>query len=453
MLLCSYNKYIVPNTQYSLPNTNTMKYTHINPQLFIDNRKRFTKHLSGNSIAIFNSNALMPRSADSTHVFRQNPDLFYLTGVDQEDTALIIYPKAPLPKYREILFVRRTNDVIAVWEGEKLTQEQAREVSGVQTVMWMDEFDAILGMLMNRAETCYLNLNEHDRSSAKIADQDLVFAREIRERYPLHRYERSAPIMEELRTIKSKAEVDLIKQACGITEKAFRRVLQFTKPGVYEYEIEAEVMHEFLRNRATGYAYYPIIASGKDSCILHYNNNNKQCKDGDVLLLDFGAEYANYSSDMTRTIPVNGRFTKRQKEVYNAVLRVMKGATAMLRPGTLLDDYNKEVGKLMESELIGLGLLNKKDVAKQNPDKPLYKKYYMHGTSHYMGLDTHDVGSRYAKIEAGMVFTCEPGIYIPEESIGIRIENDILVTDGKPNDLMKHIPIEVEEIEELMNAK
>ncbi|HZG01518.1 MAG TPA: aminopeptidase P family protein [Chitinophagales bacterium] len=420
-------------------------------EMFVENRRRFTALLQPNSLAVFHSSDEMPRSGDQTLTFRQNPDLFYLTGIDQEESFLLIYPDSPRTEYREVLFLKRTNDHIAVWEGHKYTQDEARKISGINTVLWNDEFDTVLNLLMVYADTAYINLNENDRASWKVPYRDLRFVNELKERFPLHKFERAGRLMMQLREIKSKFEIEVIRQACGITEKAFRRVLKFMKPGVMEFEIEAEITHEFIRNRA-GHAYYPIIASGKNACVLHYVDNDKPCKDGDLVLMDFGSEYANYASDLTRTIPANGKFTPRQRDMYNAVLRVMKQAQKMLRPGVILNDYNNEVGKLMEEELIGLGLLNKDEVKKQNPEKPLYKKYFMHGTSHFMGLDVHDIGNRYAPMQAGMVFTCEPGIYVPEENIGIRIENDMLVTDNVPVDLMSTIPIEVEEIEELMNA-
>lgn len=430
-----------------------MRYKQIDPKLFRYNRHRFVGQMKPNSIAIFHANDIMPSNADGTHHFEQNSDLFYLTGIDQEDTALILFPDAPTEGQKEILLIRRTNDLIKVWEGEKLTLEAAKDVSGCQTAVWFDELDVLLGALVNKATTIYINLNEHDRFSNPVQDRNSRYAEELRQRFPLHKYERAAPIMENLRVIKSDTEIELIQNACDITDKAFRRVLQFAKPGVKEYEIEAEITHEFIRSGATGHAYHPIIASGKDSCILHYDKNDKVCQAGEVLLMDFGAEYANYSADMTRTIPVSGRFTDRQKDVYNAVLRVMKGAMAMLVPGTEPEHYNKEIGELMTKELIGLKLLDKHDVSKQDPKKPLFRKYFMHGTSHYLGLDTHDVGNRNTSFKAGMVFTCEPGIYIPEENLGIRLENDLMVAPEKPEDLMGHIPLEIEEIEELMNSK
>lgn len=428
-----------------------MRYAPIDPILFIANRKNFVKQLPKGALAIFNSNDLMPKSGDATFPFKQHPDLFYLTGIDQEDTTLIVFPDCPVEKYREVLFVRKTSELIMIWEGEKFTQEQASKISGIKTVLWKDEFEGVLKTVMYLTNTCYLNSNENDRATAAVPDFDLRFARELKEKYPLHRFERSAPILLSLRVIKSAEEIDLMKKAISITEKAFRRILKFVKPGVLEYEIEAEMTHEFVRH-GTNHAYTPIIASGKSSNILHYVTNNKQCKDGDVLLLDFAAEYANYTSDLTRTIPVNGKFTRRQKEVYNSVLRIQREAMKMLKPGIRLDDFNKEVGKVVTEELIKLKLLKSDDVKKQDPEKPLWKKYMPHGTAHFLGLDVHDIGNRYEPIKAGMVFTCEPGIYIKEEGFGVRLENDILVTKNGTADLMKDIPIEAEEIEHLMNS-
>lgn len=427
-----------------------MKYVPIPHALFVENRKKFCAQLLPNSIAVFNANDEMPRSGDSNFQFRQNADLFYLTGIDQEETMLILYPDSPLPEYREILFLRRTNEVIAVWEGHKYTIEEATRQSGVKSVFWNDELESILPMLMTYADNVYLNLNENYRARPQVEDKNLRYTHQIMRRYPLHKYQRSAKIMSQLRQIKSKTEVDLIREAIRITDLAFRRVLKFTKPGVQEYEIEAEISHEFLRNRSGGHAYTPIIASGKNANVLHYIDNNQQCNDGDLLLLDFGADYANYAADLTRTIPVNGKFTSRQKEIYNAVLRVQREAIKMLRPGTIINDYQNEVGKLMEQELIGLGILKKEEVQKQDPAKPLYKKYFMHGTSHHLGLDVHDLGTRFESIQPGMVFTVEPGIYIPEENTGVRIEDNILVTEGDPINLMSMIPIETGEIEEMM---
>ncbi|MBL0341061.1 MAG: aminopeptidase P N-terminal domain-containing protein [Bacteroidetes bacterium] len=427
-----------------------MKYLPIAKELFIENRKRFAARLKPGSVAFFNSNDEMPRNGDGNFAFRQHSDLFYLSGIDQEQSLLVISPDCPLPQYREILFLRRTNATIAIWEGHKYSKEEALQASGVKTVIWIDEMEAVLTILMNHASNVYLNLNENDRFSSQVPYRELRFANDLKLRNPAHQYERSGPILSELRSLKSDEELKQMQIAIDITEKAFRRVLAFTQPGVTEYEIEAEIIHEFIRNRATGHAYNPIIASGSNANVLHYNENNQICKDGEVILMDFGAEYANYAADLTRCIPVSGKFTPRQKEVYNAVLRVMRGATKMLIPGNTIEKYHVAVGKMMEEELIGLGLLNKVDVAKQDPDAPLYKKYFMHGTSHFLGLDVHDIGNRYLPMKAGMVFTCEPGIYIPEEGLGIRLENDILITSNGQTDLMSAIPVEVSEIESLM---
>jgi len=427
-----------------------MKYHAIDNKLFIENRKNFVKQLSTHSIAFFNSNDEMPRNGDTNFLFRQQSDLFWMTGIDQEKTILVIAPNHPLPEYREALFVRKTNEHIAVWEGHKYTKDEARAASGIQHVYWAEDFEAMLPAMMHHSLKVYLNLNENDRFTTEVPYRDERFTTALKSKYPNHEYERTALIMARLRAIKSDIEVELMQTAANITEKAFRRVLNFTRPGVMEYEIEAEIIHEFTRSRANGHAYYPIIASGASACVLHYNDNNKECKDGDVILMDFGAEYANYAADLTRSIPVNGKFTKRQKDVYNAVLRVMRAAIKMLVPGNTIIKYHEEVGKLMEQELIGLGLLDAAEVKKQDPKQPLYKKYFMHGTSHFLGLDVHDIGNRYEPMQAGMVFTCEPGIYIPEEDLGIRIENDILITEKGPVDLMASIPVEADEIEELM---
>ncbi len=427
-----------------------MKYSAIKNNLFIENRKRFAASLKPNSIALFTSNDILPTNADGAMGFVQNSDLFYLTGVDQEETLLLIYPDAVNGTYKEILFVKETSELIAIWEGAKLNKEQATETSGIKNVMWNNGFDAFLKSVMFQAEHVYLNSNEHTRRSIETETAEMRFNKNIISKFPLHKVERSAPIMHKLRAIKSKYEVELIQQACNITEKGLRRLLSFVKPGVMEYQIEAELVHEFISNRSRGFAYGPIIASGGNACVLHYVENNKECKAGDVILLDVAAEYGNYASDLTRCLPVSGKFTPRQKDVYNAVLRVMKGATAMLTVGNLIPEYHKAVGSMMEKELVDLGLITMDDIKKQNPDWPAYKKYFMHGTSHFLGLDVHDVGDFNRKLEAGMVFTCEPGIYIPEENLGIRLENDILVTANGPDDLMKNIPLEAEEIESLM---
>ncbi len=427
-----------------------MKYSSIDKNLFIENRKRFAASLKPNSIALFTSNDILPTNADGSIGFVQNSDLFYLSGVDQEDTILLIYPDAVTGAHKEVLFVKETSELIAIWEGAKLNKEQATATSGIKNIMWVNGFDAFLKSVIFQAETIYLNSNEHTRRYIDTETAEMRFNKNIMAKFPLHKIDRSAPIMHKLRAIKSKFEVDLIQQACNITEKGLRRLLGFVKPGVMEYQIEAELVHEFISNRSRGFAYGPIIASGGNACVLHYVENNKECKAGDVILLDVAAEYGNYASDLTRCLPVSGKFTDRQKQVYNAVLRVMKAATAMLVVGNNIPDYHKAVGLLMEKELVDLGLITMEDIKNQNPDWPAYKKYFMHGTSHFLGLDVHDVGDFNRKLEAGMVFTCEPGIYIPQENLGIRLENDILVTANGPDDLMKNIPLEADEIEALM---
>ena len=406
-----------------------------------------------NSVAIFNSNDIYPISADSTMPFQQHRDIFYLSGVDQEESILLLFPDAPYENQREMLFLKETNKHIAVWEGEKLTKDRALEVSGIKTVHWLQDLEKVLFELMTYSDTIYINTNEHYRASVVTETREDRFVKWWKEKYPAHQVAKSNPILQRIRSIKESEELDLIQKACDITEKGFRRVLPFTKPGVMEYEIEAEFIHEFTRNRSKGFAYTPIIASGNNANVLHYIENNQQCNDGDLILFDVGAEYANYSSDMSRTIPVSGKFTARQKEVYNAVLRVKNEATKLLTPGTLWKEYHVEVGKLMTSELLGLGLLDKADVQNENPDWPAYKKYFMHGTSHHMGLDTHDYGLLHKPMEANMVFTVEPGIYIPAEGFGIRLEDDVVVQEnGEPFNLMRNIPIEADEIEALMNA-
>ena len=427
-----------------------MKYLPINAALFTLNRKNLAAQLPPKAIAVFNSNDIMPTNADGSMGFRQNNDLFYLSGIDQEESILVIFPSAKDPKFREVLFIKETSELMAVWEGHKFTKKEAQEISGIATIIWTKDFDNILPSLVFEATTIYLNTNEHIRSGNEVETRDARFIKACQQKYPLHQYGRLAPIMQQLRAIKSEWEIGLMQEACNITEKAFRRILGFVKPNVWEFEIEAELMHEILRNRSTGPAYHPIIASGANACILHYVENNQQCKDGDLILLDLGAEYANYASDMSRTIPVNGKFSPRQKAVYNAVLRVMKQAVNMLVVGNTLEKYHQEVGKLMQEEMIQLNLLDRKEVENQDEKNPLYKKYFMHGTSHFLGLDTHDVGDRQRAFEAGMVFTCEPGIYIKEEGLGIRIENNYLITNSQAIDLMKNIPIEAEEIEALM---
>ncbi|MDC8002625.1 aminopeptidase P family protein [Aureisphaera galaxeae] len=430
-----------------------MKYHTIDRNLYIKNRKNFMARMKPSSLAVFNSNDIYPVSADSTMPFNQHRDILFLSGVDQEESILVLFPDAAEEKHREVLFLRETNEHIAVWEGEKLTKDRAFEVSGVKTVYWLSEFDKVFFELMTQADTVYFNTNEHYRQAVETQTREDRFIKATKEKFPAHSWAKSNPILQRLRSVKDAIEIDLMQTACNITEKGFRRVLNFVKPNVWEFEIEAEYMHEFLCNRSKGFAYTPIIASGNNANVLHYIENNQQCKDGDLILMDVGAEYANYSSDMTRTIPVNGRFTDRQKDVYNAVNRVKNEATKLLVPGAFWKEYHVEVGKLMTSELLGLGLLDKADVQNENPDWPAYKKYFMHGTSHHIGLDTHDYGILWEPIEANMVFTVEPGIYIPEEGFGIRLEDDVVVQQqGDPVNLMGNIPIEAEEIEDLMNS-
>lgn len=430
-----------------------MKYEKINNSLFIKNRAKFTAAMEPKSIAIFNSNDIYPISADSTMPFNQHRDIFYLSGVDQEESILVLFPDAFNEEHREMLFVRETNEHIAIWEGEKLTKEAAFETSGIKNVYWLDQFDSIMKIITAQAENLYINTNEHTRADTTVETREDRFIKTLKVKYPAHNVKKSAPILHRIRAVKETTEIELMQKACNITEKGIRRILSFIEPGVMEYEIEAELMHEFLWNRSKGFAYTPIVASGKNACVLHYIQNNNRCNDGDVILLDVGAEYANYASDLSRSLPVNGRFTDRQKQVYNAVLRVKKASEQLLVPGTFLGEYHKEVGKLMESELIGLGLLDKTDIKNQDPNWPAYKKYFMHGTSHFIGLDTHDVGLWTEPLKPGMVFTCEPGIYIQEEGLGIRLEDDLVVqASGKPFNLMGNIPIEADEIEGLMNA-
>jgi Xaa-Pro aminopeptidase len=426
-----------------------MKYFPLNSALFERNRKKAIKFLQPNSLVVVHSNDQMFRNGDQYFPFRQSSDMFYLTGIDQEKTILTLCPNHPNKDYREILFILESNEKIAVWEGHKYTKEEAFNTSGIKTIKFISQFESIFRELAIKADTIYLNLNENPKFKPEAPSADERFVDVLKKEFPAHEIERLAPIMKHIRLKKDAEEQKLMQEACDITAKAFDRILKFVKPGVTEYEVEAEITHEFLRNRATGHAYPPIIATGKNACVLHYIDNNKTSKDGDLLLMDFGAEYANYAADCTRTIPVNGKFTPRQKECYEAVLRVMKKAISWLTPGTTINRVNERVEKLLQEEHIKLGLYTQEDVEKEDLNNPLVKKYYPHGTCHFIGLDVHDVGERTTVLEEGMVLTCEPGIYIPEENIGIRIENDIVV-NLKPIDLMKDIPKEVDEIESLM---
>lgn len=429
-----------------------MRYTPIDSSLFKENRKNFMAQMRPKSLAVFNSNDVYPIGADSTIPFQQDRNIYYLSGVDQEESILVLFPDAPKEKHREILFLTETNEHIAVWEGEKLTKEKAYETSGVKTVYWLKDFHKILHELMAQSETVYINTNEHYRANIETETREARFNKWLKETYPAHSVAKSNPILQRLRSVKHPLELEAMQEACNITEKGFRRILNFVKPGVWEYEIEAEFMHEFLRNRSRGFAYTPIVASGQNANVLHYIENKDKCKDGELILLDVGSEYANYASDMSRTIPVSGRFTKRQKEVYNKINQIKKEAQKMLVPGTMWEEYHKEVGKMATAAFLELGVLDKADVQNEDPDWPAYKKYFMHGTSHNIGLDTHDYGLLYEPMKANQVYTVEPGIYLPDEGFGIRLEDDLVIQEkGEPFNLMRDIPIEADEIEDLMN--
>lgn len=428
-----------------------MRYRAIPAELFIGNRLRLAEKMLPNSLAIVNANDVLPTNADGTLRLWQNADLFYLTGVDQEESILLLYPGASDPKLRELLFLRETNDHIAIWEGHKLTKQQARERTGIKNVHWLSEFPMMLRRLMCECEHVYLNSNEHKRAVIEVETRDARFIRSIQQQFPLHSYQRLARLMHELRVVKSPAEIEMMRHACRLTERGFRRVLRFVKPGVNEMEVEAEFAHEFIRGGG-GFAYNPIIGSGMNACVLHYLDNDQVCQKGDLLLIDVGASYGNYHSDMTRTIPVSGRFTPRQKDVYNAVLRVMRGVSALAAPGKLPIEWQKDAERMMQEELLGLKLISKADIRKQDPERPAYKKYFMHGVGHPLGLDVHDVGFTTEPMQEGWVMTVEPGIYIREEGFAVRLENDIVVRQGGNEDLMADIPIEVKDIESLMRS-
>jgi Xaa-Pro aminopeptidase len=426
-----------------------MRYTALSSTHYSNNRKRFASRMEEKGLAIFTSNDIYPTSADGTLPFKQHSDIFYLTGVDQEETMLILFPDATNPAHREMLFVRETNDHIAVWEGAKLNKAQAKDRTGVNTIYWITEFEKILHTVIGEASSIYLNSNEHSRATIEVETREMRLSKWVREKYPHHTIDRSAPIMHALRAVKDEEEIAQIQKAVDITHNGLLRVMKMIRPGVMEYVIEAEFAHEFLSSGSRGFGYTPIIASGESACVLHYIDNDKPCKEGDVILLDVGAEYGNYSADMTRCLPVSGKFTERQKDVYNAVLSVMKQATAYLKPGVIMSEYHVAVGEMMTVELLKLNLISEDDVKNQNPSWPAYKKYFMHGTSHFLGLDVHDVGNWNKPIEVGNVFTVEPGIYIPEENLGIRLENNIVITENGSRDLFANFPLEVEEIEAL----
>jgi Xaa-Pro aminopeptidase len=430
-----------------------MKYLPLNPDIFIQNRKRFISKLAKSSIAIFNSNDELPTNGDALHKFKQNADLYWLTGIEQEDTMLVLFPDNPDAKYREVLVVVRPNEMKEKWDGHRLRINEAQNISGIQTVIYLDSLDAMLQPWIHLAENIYLNTNENDRKSNTIAVRDYRYAQQMRALYPLHNYRRSAPILKELRAIKTAEEIEVMQKAMDITDITFRKILQFIEPGVMEYEIHAEIIHSFLMQRATGEAYGSIIASGDRARVLHYVENDKECMDGELILMDFGAEYGNYAADLTRTVPVNGKFSKRQKTVYNACLHLHRYAASILKPGISIVDYTDKVGDEATVIFQKIGLLKKSDIKNEDPDNRAYRKYLYHGISHHLGIDVHDLGTRTEPIKAGMVFTIEPGIYIEEEQMGIRIENNFWITKNGNKDLMKNIPIEVEEIEALMKRR
>ncbi len=430
-----------------------MRYKSINPEFFIRNRQKLLKKLKPNSVAIILSNDEYHRNGDQYHPYRQSSDMYYLSGLDQEKCVLCLCPDHPTEALREIVFTVQTSDSMVTWYGHKYSLEQAAKVSGVKTVKWLDSFEDTLKDLILRSENIYLNLHEDARFSTEVSSRELRFANRMKTEYPTHKFERINPLITEFRLCKEPEEIEMMQIACDIAEKAFRNILKKVRPGMMEYEVEAEIAYEFIRNGVGAHSFLPIVASGVNGCVLHYIKNDVRIKNGELVLIDFGAEYGNYASDITRTIPANGKFNKRQKDCYNAVLRAMKKATQLIVPGTTIEKINKEVTLILEKEMIGLGLFTEKDVKNQDPDNPLYFKYYMHGNSHFIGLDVHDVGNRQVVLKPGMVLSCEPGLYIKEEEIGIRIENDILVTKKGPVDLMKNIPREVEEIEALMKGK
>ncbi|HTD94301.1 MAG TPA: Xaa-Pro aminopeptidase [Chitinophagaceae bacterium] len=427
-----------------------MKNLPLNPQLFIKNRERFAARMKKNAIAIFVSNDEVPSNADAIYRFKQNSDLYWLTGITQEESKVILYPDHPDPKYREVLVLVRPNELKEKWDGKRLRAEEARTASGIQTIVWLDILDGLLQPWIHEAETIYLDSNENDRKASLVQSSDYRYIQEMKARYPLHQYERAARIMKELRGVKTALEIEVLQRAIDITETTFRRLLKFIRPGVMEYEIEAEIVHSFLSQRATGEAYGSIIASGDRARTLHYVSNNAECKDGELILMDFGAEYGGYNADLTRTVPVNGKFTRRQRTVYNACLHLHNYAKSLLKPGISVIDYTEKVGEEATQQFLRIGLLKKTDVKNEDPDNRAYRKYLYHGISHHLGIDVHDLGTRTEPIKAGMVLTVEPGIYIQEEQMGIRIENNIWITRNGNQDLMKNIPITAEDIESLM---
>ena len=429
-----------------------MRYEPLSSQFYKRNRENFVAMMKGNSVAVFNSNDIYPVSADTELPFEQHRDIFYLSGIDQEETILILFPNAKDKLWREILFIRKSDEHTKIWEGEKLSRAQAKKISGIENIIWVDDFKDIFHKITTECNRFYFNKNEHYRAKIVVETREDRFIKWVEKEYPSHPISRSNPILQRLRSIKDNEEIDRIQHACNITMKGFERVLKYIKPGVWEFEIEAELIHEFINNSSKGFAYSPIIASGNDNNILHYTKNNKQCINGDLILMDVAAEYGNYSSDMTRTVPVSGLFSKRQKQIYNSVLNVKNHATKLLKPGNVWKDFHSQVGEIMTKELLDIGLLDKNDIKNQTKESPAYKKYFMHGTSHHLGLDTHDYGLLEDTFQANMVFTVEPGIYLPEEGFGVRLEDDVVIQEsGNPINLMKDIPIDAEHIEELMN--
>ena len=427
-----------------------MKYLPLDAQLFVQNRERFIGRMQKNSITIFVSNDEVPSNGDAIFRFKQNSDLFWLSGVEQEDSMVILFPDNPDPKYREVLVLVRPNELKEKWDGKRLRVNEARAISGMQTIVWLDSIDALLQGWIHLADGIYLDSNENDRKASQVRSRDYRFIDEMRSRYPLHTYYRAARIMKDMRAIKTAFEVNVLQKAIDITDNTFRRLLKFVRPGVMEYEIEAEIVHSFLSQRATGEAYGSIIASGDRARTLHYVSNNAECKDGELILMDFGAEYGGYCADLTRTIPVNGKFSRRQKTVYNACLHLHDYAKSIMKPGISILDYTDKVGEEATQKFLKIGLLKRTEVKNEDPENRAYRKYLYHGISHHLGVDVHDLGTRTEPIKAGMVFTIEPGIYIEEEQMGVRIENNVWITRNGNRDLMKNIPITVEEIESLM---
>jgi Xaa-Pro aminopeptidase len=427
-----------------------MKYLPLNPQIFKQNRQRFIKEMQPASIAIFVSNDEFPSNGDAIYTFKQNSDLYWLTGIVQEDTLLVLFPDHPDPKYREVLVLVRPNELKEKWDGKRLRANEGKNISGIDTVIWLDSSDALIQVWIHLAKNIYLDTNENDRKSSLLQTREYRYVEETRKRYPLHQYFRAATILKELRAVKTPEEVEVIQHAIDITANAFRRVMKFLRPGVFEYEVEAEIQHSFLSQRATGPAYGSILASGENACTLHYISNNAECRDGDLMLMDFGADYGGYNADLTRTIPVNGKFSKRQKQVYNACLHLHQYAKSLLKPGITINAYHILVGKEADIVFQKIGLLSKSDVKNSSPENPAYWKYLYHGISHHLGIDVHDLGSRTEPLRAGMVLTIEPGIYIQEEKMGVRIENNVWLTKNGNKDLMKDIPITTDEIEAFM---